>query len=186
MDTARVNGAQPSQPSEVVDGYINKRAVYYSIATCVASVVAVHLALMVAALASGGTTNTAIPWQPLVGIALSIVSLISFGGFYLAARRFRVAITASFLLTFLVMMSFALTLPEFAKSTQSEFMTQIQHNFFSVVVAVVGFYFGSEAVVSIAKAVSVTKAPESAAEITRSDRDLAETSTAQSMDTARM
>jgi len=100
--------------------------------------------------------------------------------------EFRVAITASFLLTFLVMMSFALTLPEFAKSTQSEFMTQIQHNFFSVVVAVVGFYFGSEAVVSIAKAVSVTKAPESAAEITRSDRDLAETSTAQSMDTAGM
>jgi hypothetical protein len=183
MDTARVNGAQPSQPSEVVDGYINKRAVYYSIATCVASVVVVHLVLMVAALDSGRTTNTAIPWQPLVGIALSMGSLISF---YLAARRFRVAITASFLLTFLVMMSFALTLPEFAKSTQSEFMTQIQHNFFSVVVAVVGFYFGSEAVVSIAKAVSVTKAPESAAEITRSDRDLAETSTAQSMDTARM
>jgi hypothetical protein len=183
MDTTSSN---LSRPSETQDGYINKRAVYVTIAVCVVAALVVHLVLLVADLFNGEGAYSSAGWQPLVGIALSIVSLVAFGGFYLAARRFRVAITASFLLTFLIMMSFGLTLPEFARATQSEFMTRLQDNFFSVVVAVVGFYFGSEALVSIAKSVSVMKAPESAHQITRSDRDLAETSVAQTLNSAKL
>ena len=183
MDMPSNNG---SRPSEVQDGYINKRAVYVTIGTCVGAAILVHLAFLVTDILNGKDSYSAAPWRPLVGIALSVVSLFAFGGFYLASRRFRVAITASFLLTFLIMMSFGLTLPEFAKATESDFMNQIEHNFFNVVVAVVGFYFGSESLVSIAKAVTVMKAPESAHEITRSDRDLAETAVAQSLDNAKL
>lgn len=183
MDMPSNNG---SHPSEAQDGYINKRAVYVTIGTCVGAAIFVHLVFLATDVVNGERAFSTAGWQPLVGIALSIVSLVAFGGFYLAARRFRVAITASFLLTFLIMMSFALTLPEFAKATESDFMNEIEDNFFKVVVAVVGFYFGSESLVSIAKAVTVMKAPESAHEITRSDRDLAETSVAQSLDTAKL
>src|SRR5689334_14245168 len=183
MDMPSNNGSQPSEP---LDGYINKRAVYVTIGTCVGAAIFVQLVFLATDLANGQQGVSTAGWQPLVGIALSVVSLCAFGGFYLASRRFRVAITASFLLTFLIMMSFGLTLPEFAKATDSDFMHQIEHNFFNVVVAVIGFYFGSESVVSIAKAVTVMKAPESAHEITRCDRDLAETSVAQSLNTARL
>jgi hypothetical protein len=183
MDMPSNNG---SHPSEAQDGYINKRAVYVTIGTCVGAAIFVHLVFLATDAVNGERAFSTAGWQPLVGIALSIVSLVAFGGFYLAARRFRVAITASFLLTFLIMMSFALTLPEFARATESDFMNRIEDNFFKVVVAVVGFYFGSESLVSIAKAVTVMKAPESAHEITRSDRDLAETSVAQSLDTAKL
>jgi hypothetical protein len=60
-------------------------------------------------------------------------------------------------------------------------MVGLQENFFHVVVVVVGFYFGSEALVSAAKAVGMTKAPESAPDIGRSDRDLAETAEPQTL-----
>jgi hypothetical protein len=181
MDVPSNNGSHPSEPQ---DGYINKRAVYVTIGTCVGAAIFVHLVFLATDIVNGDRGFITAGWQPLVGIALSVVSLIAFGGFYLASRRFRVAITASFLLTFLIMMSFGLTLPEFAKATESDFMHQIEHNFFNVVVAVVGFYFGSESVVSIAKAVTVMKAPDSAHEITRCDRDLAETSGPQGLKTA--
>jgi hypothetical protein len=53
----------------------------------------------------------------VVGTTLGIVALFSFGMFYTAARRARVAITASFVLTFLTALTFVLTVPAFAGET---------------------------------------------------------------------
>jgi len=125
-------GAAVTNRRRWVDGYINKRAVYYSIATCMASVVVVHLCPHGRRPGQWtdhqhrNTVAAAGRHRPVYCVANVVWRVLS--------RRAAVPgpITASFLLTFLVMMSFALTLPEFAKSTQSEFMTQIQHNFFSV------------------------------------------------------
>jgi hypothetical protein len=39
------------------------------------------------------------PWQPVAGISIVVVAVVAFGGFYVASRRARVAIAASFLLT---------------------------------------------------------------------------------------
>lgn len=110
-------------------------------------------------------------WQPAVGVSIVGVALIAFGGFYAAALRARVAITASFLLSFLIVLSYALTIPGFASAMLGD-AEALVGDFRAVVITVVGFYFGSEAIVSAVKVYGVAKSNGTAGDIVRADRDL--------------
>ncbi|CAM5788179.1 hypothetical protein [Cellulomonas persica] len=112
-------------------------------------------------------------WQPIVGVALSTVAIVSFGGFYVASRRARVAIGSSFVLTFLAMLPFALTIPALAPNAETAFAKALVDQFSATVGTVVAFYFGSEAVISGLKLWTISRNPEAAPEIKRADRDLA-------------
>lgn len=110
------------------------------------------------------------PWQPIAGGSLSVVSVVSFGGFFLASRRARVAIAASFLLTFLVVLTYVLTIEEIAEVTERQ--TGLVSDFRIVVQTIVGFYFGTEAVVAAAKVLGVARSGGTASAVRRADRDL--------------
>jgi hypothetical protein len=112
------------------------------------------------------------PWGAFVGVSLVGVALTAFGGFYLLALRARIAIAASFLMTFLVALSYALTIPEFAQAASGD-GARLVDDFRTVVIAVVGFYFGSETVVSATKILGVTKAGGDSNDIKSADRDMA-------------
>jgi hypothetical protein len=113
-----------------------------------------------------------IPWQPVTGIVLVLVAIIAFGGFYIAARRARVAISASFLLTFLVALSYVLTLQGLAEATQAGGAKEIFNDFRTVVIVIIGFYFGTEALVSAAKIIGAALTHNDPKIIQRADRDL--------------
>ncbi len=116
-----------------------------------------------------------VPWQPVVAVALTVVSLATFGGFYVAARRARIAITASFLMTFLAMLPLALTIPELSTVAEERFVSGLLDQFASVVGTVVVFYFGSEAVITGGKLLATARSTAAAEDIRRVDRDLATT-----------
>lgn len=108
-----------------------------------------------------------IPWQPVAAISLSIVAVAGFGGFYLASRRARIAIASSFLLTFLVALTYMLTIDELGElSTNAQALFD---DFRNVVLLIVGFYFGTDAAVGVAKVLRT--APESG-NVQAADRDL--------------
>ena len=111
-----------------------------------------------------------VPWQPVAGISLSVVSIAAFGGFYLASRRARIAIASSFLLTFLVALTFVLTIRELGDVSDSA--QALFDEFRNVVMLIVGFYFGSEAAVSVAKVFGVSRGPGTTADVQTADRDL--------------
>jgi hypothetical protein len=113
-----------------------------------------------------------IPWQPVTGIVLVLVAITAFGGFYIAARRARVAISASFLLTFLVALSYVLTLQGLAEATQAGGAKEIFNDFRTVVIVIIGFYFGTEALVSAAKIIGAALTHNDPKIIQRADRDL--------------
>jgi hypothetical protein len=112
-----------------------------------------------------------VTWQPVVGISLSIVGVASFGGFYLASRRARVAIAASFLLTFLVSLTFIMTLQGLATDLNND-AKEIFKDFLHFNEVIIGFYFGSEAIVSATKAVAVSRTTNDPTAVQRADRDL--------------
>jgi hypothetical protein len=110
-------------------------------------------------------------WEAAIGVSVVGVAVIAFGGFYAATLRARVAIAASFLLTFLVILSYALTIRGFAGATVGD-ASALVGDFRAVVITVVGFYFGSEAIVSAVKVYGVMKSGGSARDVVRADRDL--------------
>ena len=111
-------------------------------------------------------------WQPIVGVALSTTAIVSFGGFYIASRRARVAIGSAFILTFLAMLPFALTIPAIAPNAETDFAKSLVDQLGATVATVVAFYFGTEAVVTGIKLWTISQNPEAAAEIKSGDRDL--------------
>src|SRR5206468_1030161 len=119
-----------------------------------------------------GSQTTAVPWQPVIGIALVIVAITAFGGFFIASRRARVAISASFLLTFLVALSYVLTLQGLAQATQGD-AKDLFHDFRTVVIVIIGFYFGTETLVADAKIIGAALTTNDPKLVQRADRDLA-------------
>lgn len=111
-----------------------------------------------------------LPWQPIAGASVSLVAVTAFGGFYLASRRARVAITASFLLTFLVLLTYVVTIEEVASVTDGQ--QGLVTDFRVVVQTIVGFYFGTEAVVAVSKVLGVARSGGTPAAVRRADRDL--------------
>ncbi|MDL5158959.1 hypothetical protein [Actinomycetospora termitidis] len=118
-----------------------------------------------------GFTNR-VPWQPVVGIVLSVIAIGSFGGFYIASRRARVAIMSSFILTFLTAFVYTFTL----RGLQDAMDTNaLLNDFRSILLTIIAAYFGTETVVGVSKIVAVSKATDSSsADVQKADRDLAD------------
>lgn len=122
---------------------------------------------------SDGTRGAAIPWQPVTGIVLVVIAIVAFGGFFIASRRARVAISASFLLTFLVSLTYILTVQGLAQATQAGGAKDLFDDFRTVIIVIIGFYFGTEALVSGAKIIGAALTRNDPTLIQRADRDLA-------------
>lgn len=149
------------------DSAVEGRPILWTTLGCLLFAVGGHAMLWVAYARHWGTKA---PWQPIAGISIIGVAVIAFGGFYVASRRARVAIAASFLLSFLLMLTFAVTIDRFADGL-SETATELLRDYRVVIQTIVGFYFSSEAVVSAAKVIATSRTG-TAAQIRRADRDL--------------
>jgi hypothetical protein len=127
------------------------------------------------------STGRILAWQPVVGLTLSVVAVASFGGYYLASRRSRVGFAASFILTFLVLLCFMLTLDGLAQIVDGRPAAEAQgaaravrdllNDFRGAVTLIVSFYFGSDAAISIAKLWKTKSADLES--LGRLDRDMA-------------
>jgi peptidoglycan/LPS O-acetylase OafA/YrhL len=119
------------------------------------------------------STDKVVFWAPVFAIVVSVVGLVSFGGFYAAARRARVAITASVVTTFIVMMVFSLTISALNDSANAELAKSLIGDFRTIVITVVGFYFGTETVLTVTKILATRGAdPGLRQTLGRVDRDL--------------
>lgn len=167
--------AEPAPQDDVSE--VNVKAVVWTIGLATAFAVGAHgligLNYWLGVNQNPGDDLNA-PWQAIVGAGLTGVALVSFGGFYIATSRARVAIASTFILTFLVMLPFALTIPELGTNAETEFAQELVRQFSTVVGTVVAFYFGSEAVISGLKIWTIAqKAGATAEAVKRADRDLA-------------
>jgi hypothetical protein len=164
---------QASAESEDVqpEGF-GRRPILYTTAICATFGALGHAVLWLGA--ARGWVDRGVYWQPVVGIALVIVSVTAFGGFYVASRRARVAIAASFLLTFLVSLTYVLTVQALASAAAQGAAKDLFNDFRTVVLTIIGFYFGTETIVSVAKIVRISQGTTNinAAAIQRADRDL--------------
>jgi hypothetical protein len=171
--TPPANGNVNGGPSDVEPAGFTTRPVLFTTAICAAAAALGHGVLWLAA--GQHWIDKGVFWQPVVGISMSIVSITAFGGFLVASRRTRVAIAACFLLTFLVSLTYLLTIQDLADKASRGLAKDAFNDFRTVVVTIIGFYFGSEAIVAAAKIVGSARRTESgasAAEIRRMDRDL--------------
>lgn len=113
-----------------------------------------------------------VPWQPVAAIGVVVIAIASFGGFYLATGTMRIAIGASFILTYVVLLSFAISIDQFGTSDAS---TPFLDSYKDVVKVVVGFYFTSEAAVAATKVVTANRTDGDAATARAADVDLLRT-----------
>jgi hypothetical protein len=134
-----------------------------------------HVLIWIGYLINAHTNSKWIPWQPVVGIALAGVATLSFGGFYAATLRARVAIASSFLLTFLVLLTYELTLTQLAVHfSDVNDATTLLTDLRKEVGVIIAFYFGSEAAIGVAKSIGVAVGgPDKTKAIMTSDRDVA-------------
>jgi hypothetical protein len=156
---------------------VNTRAIVLTVAITAIAGVAAHGVLL-----ANYKLDWGLPWEPIVAMALTVTPLVVFAGFFLAARRARIAIAASFILTFLVMLPFALTLPGLGENVDTGLAKSLIDQFTSVVGIVVVFYFGSETVISGIKLWTTAQNPGAATVLARADRDLPATKTTGSSD----
>lgn len=148
------------------------RPLIWTTVICTAMAVAGHGLMWAAyALEWNKPGNVNVPWEPIAGISLSVVAIVAFGGFYIASRRARIAIAASFLLTFLVTLPFVLTIDAFVPQTEQA--KDLFGDFRNIVSLIIGFYFASEAAVSGLKVIRAGSSDVTLADIQRADRDLA-------------
>ncbi|GAA2719234.1 MULTISPECIES: hypothetical protein [Streptomyces] len=151
---------------------ISHRPFLWTMLVCLLAGVAGH-AFLLASPDSGGLG------KPVIGITLVVVAFTAFGGCYVASQRARVAIAASFLLTFLLSLSYAVTVVGFGQSISGD-AKDIFSDFRSAVTLIIGFYFGSEALVGAGRAIGVGLTDGSRAQdVWRSDRDLVVSPTAE-------
>jgi len=154
------DGNKDAQPT----GF-GRRPILYTTAICATAGVLGHAILWLGQ--AQNWVNRGVYWQPVFGSALVIVSVTAFGGFYVASQRARVAIAASFLLTFLVSLTYFLTIQVLASVAVKDAAKVLLNDFRTVVLTIIGFYFGTETVVSVTK---IIRADPTA--VQRVDRDL--------------
>lgn len=175
-DLSTSNVATNQSSSKLHDDEVNNAAaVLWTTGLCAVTLASAHIILGVnywLELRDGTQDPSELTWEPVVGLALGLVGIFAFGGFYVAARRARVGIGAAFILTFLAMLSFALTIPAMSGYAATEFVKQLVEQFTAVVSTVVAFYFGTEAVISGLKIWKTAEAAGSSQEIKRADLDL--------------
>jgi len=138
-----------------------------------------HLLIWAGWLVYRGGHGIWVPWQPVVGISIAAIACLAFGGFYAASRRARVAIAATFLLTFFTLLSYQLHLRQLSEVTGTDIpggAPELIKDMRTSVATIIGFYFGSEAAISAAKALGVAFGKtENIAAVMTSDRDVAKT-----------
>jgi hypothetical protein len=77
-------------------------------------------------------------------------------------------------LTFLVTLTYILTVTELADNAAREGAKDLFDDFRQITIVIIGFYFRSEAAIGVTKAImSASASPQQARQIRRSDRDLA-------------
>lgn len=157
----------PPGPGEP-EGGTSTRALVLTTLVCLAFAVGGH-AVLWWAYADG---NARVPWQPVVGIALAGVAVASFGGFYAASRRSRIGVAAGFLLTFLVLLTYALTIEALPGGDEAETAGKLLADFRWVVATVILSFFGTEGAVGVTKVRAVARTAGTTAEVVRADRDL--------------
>jgi hypothetical protein len=148
-----------------------RRAVVLTTIVCTLLATAGHVTLLVGWMArpADSTTNL-LPWQPVVGVSLAGVAVVAFGGFYHASLRARIAIMSSFVLTFLLLLTFVLTVQEINAGADLEVFQALFSDFRWIVQTIIAFYFVTETTLSLTK---IIRAPaESPAAQRRADRDL--------------
>jgi hypothetical protein len=170
--TQPIDITSSSESEDLVTTDFGSRPLFVTTAACVG----------VAVLGNGllwwGTANGQIDktvfWAPVFAIVTTVTALVSFGGFYAASRRARVAIASSFVVTFFVMMVSSLTITALNDSAQAKLAGQLVGDFRSIVLTVVGFYFGSETLITMVKTVAARKSTDDTMRETlgRIDRDL--------------
>lgn len=167
-DEQRGDQQPPSAGPTTRDG---RKTVLITTALCVAFGTAGHLLLLGGWVSRApGQTDNAVPWQPVVGASLTAVALLSYGGFYYASLRARVAIMSSFILTFLLLFTYVLTVRELQPTVDQTLVESLIGDFRIIVQTIIGFYFGTETVLSLTKILRAPK--DDAAAIRRADRDL--------------
>jgi len=167
-------GTGPTGPGDSgdADEKVSVRWVILTTGICVSVAALGHLLILVGYLWHRGE-DPLIPWQFCVGITVALIAVVAFGGFYAATLRARVAIASSVILTFLVLLSFDLSIAElFGRpgAAPSLLTGDLRH----YVGTVIAFYFGSEALISGTKAIGVAFGkPDTASQVMTVDRDAA-------------
>lgn len=160
--------SQSSEDPDVSPTRDGRVAVFVTTALCAIFAGGGHLTLLIAA---QGNDEVPFPWQPVVGLSLALVATISFGGYFYASLRARVAIAASFVVTFLLILTYALTLTQLGEWNDNSLADSMMSDFRVIVQTIIAFYFGTETLITVTKIVKIPASAGSTA-ITRSDRDL--------------
>ncbi|MDZ5660984.1 hypothetical protein SFC79_04340 [Nocardioides sp. S-58] len=112
-------------------------------------------------------------WPPIFAIVVSVVALVTFGGFYIASHRARVAIASSVITTFMVMLVFSLTISGLNSNAEASLAKELIQDFRTIVLTVVGFYFGTESIVTVSKIFATSRSdPALRPDIAEVDEDL--------------
>ena len=144
------------------DGLHSKTALACSLGFCAFAAVGGHVALV---------WSDTVPWGPVIGAVSAIVTLASFAGLYVASQRARIAVAGSFLLTFLIVLSYVLVVKDFANAVKGSALVD---DFRNIVTIIIGFFFGGETAVGVTKTYSTSRLPRSSPQdVRRADRDLA-------------
>jgi hypothetical protein len=146
---------------------------------CAAGVFVLLVAGLLCTVAWMSNSGREVPFQPIVGASLAVIAFASFGGYFLASRRARVGLAASFVLTFFMLFTFLLTL-EYLNQTASgdpgshgvSVLSDFIKDFRGHVAIIVGFYFGTDAAVNIFKVWQSSKSTDPEVTV-RADRDIA-------------
>lgn len=160
--------APSSDETDISPTRDGRTAVFVTTILCAIFAGAGHITLLIAA---QGDDAVPFPWQPVVGASLALVATISFGGYFYASLRARVAIAASFVVTFLLILTYALTLTQLGEWSDESLAEDMMTDFRVIVQTIIAFYFGTETLVTVTKIVKIP-AEAGATAITRSDRDL--------------
>lgn len=161
-----VSGAQTDVPA-TKDG---RKALVVTTLICALFAGGGHLALLIA-WNMGDEEVFPLPWQPIVGVSLAVVSIVAFGGMFLASLRARVAIASAFILTFLLMLTYVVTISQMGEWDSESLAQALMDDFRVILQTIIGFYFGTEALISVAKIVK-TPSGLGAKAVMRADRDL--------------
>ena len=122
---------------------------------------------------ANGWIDTYVFWPPIFAIVVSVVALVTFGGFYVASHRARVAIASSVITTFMVMLVFSLTISGLNTNAEASLAKELIQDFRTIVLTVVGFYFGTESIVTVSKIIATSRSePGLRSQIAEVDEDL--------------
>lgn len=146
------NGGEGRTGRWLVGDVAPTRALAGTILFCMVFAALLHVVLWVAYVLDWSDN---VPWQPVASIGVAVIAFASFGGFYVASGVMRLAIGASFILTYVVLMTFAISIEDFGMSDAARPFVE---SYEDVLKVVVGFYFAGEAAVSATKVVTANRA----------------------------